>query len=600
MTQSARTETSRISRRRILQGAAGAGLAVAAATVAISPATWASAAPGFRARASLANAQDGSIFRMFYPNFPTLDPQIVTNGMWFDAEGLLEGLVQLGKGGTEAVPAAAEKWEPSADGLTYTFTLRGAKWSNGDPVSAKDFEWTYKRLLSPQGSSAGVTLGANSYQPILQITGAVDYRNGVQTDWTKVGIKAIDDKTLEFKLDTANAEFPLLLTHPSMLPLHPKSVEAGADWIQPANFVGNGAFVPSAWTVNTKIVLAPNKNYWDAANVKLAGMEVQLIEGDNTQASTAYESNEVDLVSLPLADFIRFQSDPKLSPELHPATGGTVAYLATLRSKNPLLEDVNIRKALSLALDRKTVALANPTTRPGAQLVPDSLKGWSADDNTPDDVDQAKKILADAGYPDGKDFPEIKILFGGTQTNVQLEALADTWQKRLGIKVSLDMQEAGVYVDRRWAVQEADYVGFYFGTYGSTPTWSTWAANLWGPQFIQEFSLKSADWAQYQAIQNDKNLKPADKSAQLQKMRDTKSSEGALAYAAKVKEAFTLPDPAAQQNALREAAKVRQETYLILPMYFGDTYYAIKPTISGIELIPGGLHFYYRNIVKNG
>ena len=520
--------------------------------------------------------------------------------MWFASEGLLEGLVTLSSTGTEAIPAAAKSWDVSKDGRTYTFTLRDAKWSNGDPVSAKDFEWTYERLLTASGGSTGVTTGANPYQPILRITGAVDHLNGVISDWAKVGIKAVDDKTLEFKLDSANAEFPIMLTHPSMLPLHPKSVAASDDWIQPANFIGNGPFVPTEWTVNAKIVLAPNKNYWDVANVKLAGVEAMLMEGVNTQASTAYESGEVDIVALPLADLLRFQADPELSKDLHVESNRSVGYLATLRSKNPLLEDVNIRKALSLSLDRQTVALSNPTTRPGPQLVPDSLKGWNASTSTPDDVDQAKQILADAGYPDGKGFPEIKILFGGTQTNVQIEALADTWQKRLGIKVKLDMQEAGVYVERRWAVQEADYVGFYFGTYGSEPTWSSWAANLWGPQFIEEFSLKSADWAAYQSIQNDQTLKPADKAAQLMEMRDTKSSEGALAYAAKVDEAFTLADPDQQRTRLQDAAVIRQETYLIIPVFYGDQYYAIKPTVSGVDLIPGERLTYYKPIVKNG
>jgi len=584
-----RLQDMKATRRAVLGAAALGGVA------AVAPA-W--AGPSFRQRAGLAGAQDGAIFRMFYPNFPTLDPQIVTNGMWFDAEGLLEGLVQLGAGGTEAVPAAAESWEASEDGLTYTFTLREANWSNGDPVTAEDFVWTYQRLLTPQGSSTGVTLGANSYQPILQIAGATDHLNGVVTDFAEVGIKAIDAKTLEFTLLTANTEFPLLLTHPSMLPLHPASVEASEDWITPELWVGNGAFVPTEWTVNTKIVLGPNPEYWDAANVKLAGIEVQLIEGENTQAAAAYEAGEVDLVGLPLADLIRYQADPALAQELHAATGGSVGYLATLRSKNPILEDTNIRKALAMSIDRETIAGVNPATRPGPQLVPDSLVGWADADNIPYDVEGAKQILADAGYENGEGFPELKILFGGTSTNVQLEALADTWQKNLGIKVALDMQEAGVYVERRWAVQEEDYIGFYFGTFGSTPTWSTWAANLWGPQFIEEFSLVSADWTEYQAIQADQALDPADKAAQLAEIRETKSSEGALAYAAAVDEAFTLTDPAAQQEALRAAAKVRQETYLIIPIFYGDLYYAIKPEVSGIDLIPGGLHFYYKPIAK--
>ncbi len=555
------------------------------------------AAPGFTGAIGQ-RAQSAGALRIFYPNFPVLDPQVVTNGMWFAAAALLEGLVTLGPSGTEAVPAAAEKWDVSADGKTYTFTLRsGATWSNGDPVTAQDFEWTYRRLLTPQGGGTGVTLGANSYQSILRIVGAVDYQSGILTDWSKVGIKATSAQQLDIQLENPNAEFPLLLVHPSMLPMSPKLVEAKPkDWQLPENWVGNGPFSPTAWTVNTSITLAANETYWDHANVGLKSVQARLYEGVLDTAAVSYESGEVDIVSLPLADLIRYQADPTLSKQVVSVSGGTVAYLAVLRSKNPILEDVKVRQALALGLDREAIAKTSPATKPGAQLVPDSLKGWDQADNIPFDPDQAKQLLSDAGYPDGKGFPELKILC--TSTNPQMEALADIWGKTLNIKVKLDVVETGVYVERRWQVQDENTVGFYFGTYGSTPTWSTWAANLWGPQFTQQFSMKAADWAAYQKIQNDSSLKPAEQTKQLEDYLAAHASKEAITYGDTVNKAFQSADPAEQQSLLRQAAKIRQETYLFIPVLFIGSFYAVKPTVKGINLLPGGLAYYFKSITN--
>jgi oligopeptide transport system substrate-binding protein len=577
------------SRRNFVAGAAGiAGAAIA---------TPAFAGPGFLARATAARAQDGAVFRMGYPNFPTLDPQFVTNGMWFAAEGLLEGVTKLAEGGTVAEPAAAESWEVSDDGLTYTFHIREHNWSNGDPVTANDFEWTYQRLLTPSSAGAGVTLGANSFQPALGIVGATDFFAGRIESWDEVGITAIDDRTLEFQLEYANAEFPLLLTHPSMLPLHQATVEASEEWILPENWVGNGPFVPESWSINTEIRLVPNEEYWDREAVTLSAVEVALAETAAGEAAIAYESGERDFVSLSLADVVRFQADPELSQEVHSAPAGTVAYLATLRSKNPILEDVNIRKALSLGMSRDVIGQIFPNSRVGRQLVPDSLEGWNEDHNTPQDIEQAKQILADAGYPDGEGFPEVKILFNAE--NIAIEALADTWRENLGITVGLDMVEAGVYVERRWAVQEEDYIGFYFGTFGSTPTWSTWVASLWSPQFIQEFSLPADVWAQYQEVQTNTDLTPAERNEQLLQLREENASEASKAFEQAVEDAFTIADPDEQRAALQEAALLRQETYLILPFYYVDAFWAQKPEVGEIDYIQGGLHFYYKTLSKS-
>ncbi len=577
----------RHSRRRFIGTAAAA--ATGAATLGVGSA---SAAPGFLARAKAASAQDGAIFRMQYPNLQTLDPHFVGNGMWFVGEGLLEGLTQMSEDGTEAVPAAAESWDISDDGLTYTFHIRESGWSNGDPVTAHDFEWTYERLLNPSFSSAGNTVGANSFQPLMGITGSREFFSGAITDWADVGITAVDDATLEITLDAPNAEFPLLLTHPSMLPLNPSALEASDEWVLPENWVGNGPFVLDSWTVNTEMTLAPNEHYWDRDNVQLAGIHISFTQ----EGVVAYETDELDMVSLQPADIVRFQADPELSEQLRSAPAGSVGYLAKLRSKNTILEDINIRKALSLAMNRDVIGEVQPHTRVGRQLVPDSVAGIVPDDDTPYDVEQARQILADAGYPDGEGFPTINILHG--VQSIAVEALADTWAENLGINVAVDLVEPGVYVERRWAIQEEDYVGFYFGTFGSPPAWSAWVGNLWSPQFMQEFSLPVDVWEEYQAIQNDTELDPIERNDQLAALREEHASEATREFEATAEEAFTLSNPDEQIEKLREAAKIRQETYLILPFFYQDAYWAQKPNIDGINYLQGGVHFYYKTISK--
>jgi peptide/nickel transport system substrate-binding protein/oligopeptide transport system substrate-binding protein len=194
-----------------------------------------------------------AVLRISFVPVDVLDPQVITNGMWILTRGILEGLVTQNDRGDDVLPAVAEKWSVSADNLTYTFQLRAnAKWSNGDQVTAHDFERTYKRLLTPAGTNAGgTTLGANSYQASTGIKGAVDFLSGVLTDWSKVGVKATGDNELVLTLANPNPDFLLALTHPALLPLHMDSVEAkpkDCSWC-PTSTTGTPR--ASTWTAST-------------------------------------------------------------------------------------------------------------------------------------------------------------------------------------------------------------------------------------------------------------------------------------------------------------------------------------------------------------
>jgi oligopeptide transport system substrate-binding protein len=542
-----------------------------------------------------------SVLRISFVPVEVLDPQVITNGMWILTRGILEGLVTQNEAGDDVVPAVATEWAVSPDNLTYTFQLRAdAKWSNGDPVTAHDFERTYQRLFTPAGTSAGgTTLGANSYQASTGIEGAEDFLAGVLEDWSKVGVKANGDQELVFTLANPNPDFLLALTHPALLPLHMDSVEAKPDdWQNPPNFVSNGAYAVQKWTKNSSILLVPNTHYWDRKNVHLDQIDVKLVEPSASGTATVpYENDEVDILGITDADVLRFQKDPELSKHLKSVSTYSIIYLAKLRSENPALDDVRVRKALSLGLGRETLADVSPGLRPGLSLVTERTAGWDDSIAVQEDLDEAKRLLAEAGYPDGEGLPEIRVL-AGVQTPM-VEAIVDTWKRTLGIKARADVVEAGVYVERRWQVQKGDYIGFYYGSFAGLPTWPTMVGTLWSPKDVQMMSLPADDWQQYQKVLEDTKLAPGKKTAQLDAILAEKSSEASRQMADLVTQAKAA-DEAQQLELFKQAAKVREEQYLFVPVVWADIFFAIRPTVTGMQLRPYPDFFYLKPLGLKG
>ncbi|GAB3753540.1 peptide ABC transporter substrate-binding protein [Microlunatus parietis] len=543
--------------------------------------------------------QEGAkTLRIAYTTVETVDPQVITNGMWILTRGILEGLVTQTETGDSVNPATAESWEISDDNLTYTFKLReNAKWSNGDPVTAHDFEATYKRLFTPSGASAGgTTLGANSYQASTGIKGAVEFLSGALTDWSQVGVKATGDKELVITLANPNPDLLPALSHPSLLPLHMKTVEEKPDdWQKPPNFITNGPYAVTNWVMNSTLDLVPNENYWDRGQVFYDNIQVQLIEATASGTQTVpYENNETDIVGIPDVDVQRFQKDPELSKHLKVVENYSVAYLAKLRSENPALEDIRVRQALSMAMSRDTLAGVVTGAKAGQTLVPGRVKGWDDSFALGEDIEQAKRLLAEAGYPDGKGLPEIRILAGVDSPIVA--ALADVWQKNLGIKVRPDIVESGVYVERRWQVQKGDYIGFYFGTFAGLPTWPTYTGSLWSPIDVQKFSLPSASWAQYQKIEQDKELDAGTKNKQLAALLKEKSSPGSREMADLVAKGYSEPDDAKRLAIFKEAAGVREQESLYIPVLWLSVYFAVRPTIEGIVMRAYPDYFYLKGL----
>jgi oligopeptide transport system substrate-binding protein len=214
-----------------------------------------------------------------------LDPHIVTGVPEHNIiNALMEGLVAKDPQTLQPTPGVAESWEISADGKTYTFHLRhNARWSNGDALTAEDFVWSWWRALQP-------ALGNQYAYMLFAVENAEAYANGKIKDFNKVGIKALDNFTLEVTLNNPTPYFLQLLDHYSTYPVHRATIEKfgavdarGSQWTRAGNFVGNGPFVLDTWQLNKVIKVRKNPQYWDAANVQLNGIDFRPIENVSTE-----------------------------------------------------------------------------------------------------------------------------------------------------------------------------------------------------------------------------------------------------------------------------------------------------------------------------
>jgi oligopeptide transport system substrate-binding protein len=377
-----------------------------------------------------------------------------------------EGLTNFGVN-DRPIPGAAARWAISSDGKVYTFYLRpNAKWSNGDPVTAHDFEYAWKRLLNPKTGSA---YAGNLY---YLKTGEA-FNAGKIKDAGAVGVKAKDNQTLVVTLKAPCSYFLALTVQPSLYPLNRKVVEANPKWdSDPKTYVGNGPFKLVNWVHQEKLELAPNPYYWNKAKVKLKKLVCYTIEEQST-GLTMFETGQLDLLDeLPRQEIPRLQREGliKLSPDI-----GTYYYLINVK-KEPY-KDARVRKALALAINRGQIIkyVTKGGEKASLGFVPYGVPDITATSEfrttggqcfKDGDLVQAKKLLAAAGYTDPKKFPAIQILYNTSETNKQIaEAIQEMWSKGLGINVTLTNQEWKAYLESRkngnFQIARASWIGDY-------------------------------------------------------------------------------------------------------------------------------------------
>jgi oligopeptide transport system substrate-binding protein len=349
---------------------------------------------------------------------------------------LFEGLTRQDVNG-KTIPGIAESWDISTDGLKYTFHLRDAKWSDGQPVKASDFEYAWKRALSPELASE------YAYQ-VWYLKNGYEYNTG-KAKAEDVGVKATDDKTLEVELAAPTSYFLELCRFPTYMPVRKDVVEAApTDWFtKPETLIGDGAYKMKSWEHSSQLVFEKNDTYWDAANTGFIKTLTWTLLEDEAAALSGFEAGEIDIVDqlVPQAEIQNLVADGKC--KIHDLLGTYYIYLNNSRAP---FDNPKVRLALSLAIDRQYIVdkVSRGGQLPATGIVP--YKVPDADSSTDfrtkggellpktADIAKAKQLLAEAGYPDGKGFPEVEMYYNTMSGHKAImEAVTEMWKTNLGI-----------------------------------------------------------------------------------------------------------------------------------------------------------------------
>jgi oligopeptide transport system substrate-binding protein len=387
------------------------------------------------------------VLRIAQRNEPaTLDPHLATlPDEFFVIRALSEGLVLPSPDGGNPLPAVAFSWSISADGRVYTFELRPeARWSNGDPVTAGDFVYSVHRVLS-------AALAAPKAALFFPLKNAEAFHAGRAPEFSAVGIHALTDHRLAITLAEPTADFLAMLASGPWIPVHPATIEKfgridqrGTAWTQPQNFVGNGPFRLKAWRANQEITVERSPTFRDPASVKLD--QVRFLAFDNGESEErAFRAGQVDVtMSVPFTKLATYRQDqPAL---LHQIPLHETRYLV-LNPARPPLNDPRVRRALALALDRKTLVekVLLGGQQPAYSFIPPGLGGYTPDAVIAENSVTARDLLRAAGFPGGQGFPPLELSTWPVSL-AQLEAIQQMWKRELGIDITLTPREARTHL----------------------------------------------------------------------------------------------------------------------------------------------------------
>lgn len=383
-----------------------------------------------------------------------LDPHIVTGVPEANiVRTLFEGLTAYSADARTIVPGVAQRWEVAPDGSAWTFFLRhDARWSNGDPVTAHDFEFSWRRVLTP---SVG-----NRYTYLYEgIRGALEFAQG-DIPWEETGIRALDEWTFRVEFDQPVPYFDRLVTHNTFYPVHRPTLEAhgavatrGTAWTRPGNLVGNGPFQLHTWRHNKFIEVRPNPYYWDRESVALTSVRFFPIDSLDTE-ERAFRTGQLHITgNVPPHRIPRLRESG--APELRIAPMLAV-YFLNLNNERPPLDDARVRRALALAIDRD--AIVRQVTQggeiPAYNLLPPEIFAPEPTPGFVADAAEARRLLAAAGFPGGAGFPRLEYLYNTSESHRAIaEAIQQMWRRELGIDIVLVNQEWQVYLASQRAGQ---------------------------------------------------------------------------------------------------------------------------------------------------
>ena len=409
-----------------------------------------------------------------------LDPHIVTGVPEHRIlMALFEGLVTENPKDLSPEPGVAEKWEISPDGLVYTFHFRpDLKWSDGTPLTAGTFVRSYQRMLTP-------SLAAEYAYLLHFVRNAKYYNEGKLKDFSQVGFKAVDDRTL---VVTLNSPTPFLLkilaSHYSWYPVPIHVIEKfgglnrkGTAWTRPENIVSNGAFQLKEWRQQQNLVVERNPQYWDRAIVKLDEIHFLPVENQDTE-ERMFRTGQLDMTNeLPLAKTDVYKKANPDALRIDPYLG---VYFYRINNTQPPLNDKRVRRALALAIDRDSLVknVVRGGQAPAYGLTYPGTAGYAPAAKLNGTVEDAKRLLAEAGYPNGQGFPKVDLLYNTSQNHrVIAEAIQQMWRRNLGIEIGLRNEEWKVYLDSQdnlaYGLQRAGWIADYVDPHVFLEIWGS-------------------------------------------------------------------------------------------------------------------------------
>ena len=378
-----------------------------------------------------------------------LDPHVVTgvpeNHL---IRALFEGLAVKNPYTLEPEPGVAERWDFSEDRRIITFHLRqDALWSNGDQMTAHDYVWSWQRALSP----AMGNLYAYMLYPVLN---AEAYATGKLEDFSHVGVKALDDKTLQVTLTEPTPFFLQLMDHYSTFALHRPTIEKFGKatdrftrWTRVENIVSNGAFTLSEWKLNRRITMTKSETYWDRDSVRLNGVVFYPTENIVSEERMFRVGQLHYTQTIPL-DKIPVYQAMENTPYVQAPYLGTYFFL--INTNRPPVDDVRVRKALSMSIDRQKLndTVLQKSNVPAYTITPPGTLGYQPPKLFEFDPEQARQLLADAGFPGGEGWPGLELIYNTSESHRKIAvALQQMWKDELNIQVTISNQEWKVYLD---------------------------------------------------------------------------------------------------------------------------------------------------------
>ncbi|WP_103105885.1 peptide ABC transporter substrate-binding protein [Brevibacillus reuszeri] len=480
--------------------------------------------------------------RLNIPSEPTsLDPGLAADSVSLNLTlNLFEGLTRISDGKPEN--ALAQDIKVSEDMKTYTFTLREAEWSNGEPVTAHDFEFAWKRVLDPKTASIYAYI-------MYYLKNAEKFNHGEGTA-DDVGVKALDNKTLEVTLENPTPYFKELVSIGAYYPVNKKLVSSTPSWAANADtFVSNGPFKLDVWEHKSKLTFRKNDNYWDKSAVHLEKIDFSMVEDVNTELSM-YENDDIDWAGRPFSYFSNdaisaLKDSGQLQTE--PASG---TYYYTFNTERPPFTNAKIRKAFTYAIDRQVIIdnITQAGEAPALGLVARTMSpkpdGYFLDH----DEDTAKTLLKEGMQELGiTELPPIALIYDTSSAHSKIaEAIQSQWKKVLNVEVKLENKEYKVYLDH---LQQGNF----------QIAKSSWYADFSDPiNFLQSYKTKS-DSLNFARWENER-------------------------YKELLNSSVSETDASKRQEELKQAETILMDEMPVLPIYHFLAVYIKKDKLKDVKL----------------